>query len=58
MSSLSGSVSVLDNSTNIKGDIVSNGVLDVCGAINGKISVKQLNVKNCGIITGEVNAEV
>ena len=57
MSALSSSVSVLDNNTSIKGDIVSNGILDVGGIINGKINVKQLNVKNGGVITGEVVAE-
>ena len=57
MSALSSSVSVLDNNTSINGDIVSNGILDVGGIINGKINVKQLNVKNCGVITGEVVAE-
>ena len=57
MSALSNSVSVLDNNTSIKGDIDSNGILDVGGIINGKINVKQLNVKNGGVITGEVVAE-
>ena len=57
MSALSSSVSVLDNNTSIKGDIVSNGILDVGGTINGNVSVKQLNVKNGGVITGEIIAE-
>ena len=57
MSSLSSSISVLDNNTSIKGDVVSVGILDVGGIINGNISVKQLNVKNGGAITGEIVAE-
>ena len=57
MSSLSGSISVLDDNTSIKGDILSNGVLDVSGAINGNINVKQLNVKNGGLVVGKIIAE-
>ena len=57
MSVLSNSVSVLDNNTTIKGDIISNGILDIGGIINGKISAKQLNVKNGGVIIGEVFVE-
>ena len=57
MSSSSDSVSSLGNGVIINGEISSNGVFDVCGNINGKIKVKQLNVQNGGIVTGEILAE-
>ena len=57
MSASSNSICVLDNNISIKGDIVSDGIIDVCGVVNGNINVRLLNVKNGSIITGKIVAE-
>ena len=50
------SVSILDSSISVVGDIISSGCIDVCANINGKVITDVISIKDNGNINGDIFA--
>ncbi|MEI7669175.1 MAG: polymer-forming cytoskeletal protein [Pseudomonadota bacterium] len=52
-----GAPSVISNGSHILGNIVSDGILDIDGTLEGNVRAEQVNVRSNGRISGDIVAE-
>ena len=54
MANKGNSISVFDSEVFVKGDVISNGMIDVGGKIDGKIISNSLTIKEGGVVVGDI----
>ena len=50
--------SIISNDLDIKGDLVSLGIIDIEGKVTGKIKSNEVTIRESGFVEGEIKAEI